>query len=50
MSTLKTIGRKTRRIRAMIAKMHPDKVYRIFEGKQGITLTGAQWKASTQKP
>jgi hypothetical protein len=48
MSTLKSIGRKARRLRRDIAKMDPDKVYRIYEGKQHITLTGRQWKAATK--
>lgn len=50
MSTLKTIGRKARRLRRTIAKMDPKKVYRIYEGDQHITLTGRQWKEATKAP
>jgi hypothetical protein len=49
MSTLKTIGREARRLRKKIAAMDPKKVYRVEDGKNAITLTGAQWKASTKK-
>jgi hypothetical protein len=49
MSKLKKVGRNVRRIRSSIAKMDPKKVYRVEDGKNAITLTGAQWKASTQK-
>jgi len=48
MSTLKKAGRKVRRIRAAIAKMHPEKLYTISGDGKAITLTGAQWKASTK--
>jgi hypothetical protein len=49
MSKLKKVGRNVRRIRASIAKMHPEKLYTISGDGKGITLTGAQWKASTRK-
>ena len=48
MSTLKSIGRNARRLRKQIAAMDPKKVYRVYEGKKAITLTGAQWKAATK--
>jgi hypothetical protein len=48
MSKLKTIGRNVRRLRKQIAAMDPKKVYRVEDGKNAITLTGAQWKASTK--
>ena len=28
--------------------MDPKKTYRVYEGKKHLTLTGAQWKASTK--
>jgi hypothetical protein len=48
MSKLKAIGRNVRRLRKQIAAMDPKKVYRVEDGKNTITLTGAQWKASTK--
>jgi hypothetical protein len=49
MGKLKKVGRNVRRLRKQIAAMDPKKVYRVEDGKNAITLTGAQWKESTQK-
>jgi hypothetical protein len=49
MGKLKKVGRNVRRLRKQIAAMDPKKVYRVEDGKNAITLTGAQWKASTKK-
>jgi hypothetical protein len=49
MSKLKKVGRQVRRLRKQIAAMDPKKVYRVEDGQNAITLTGAQWKAATHK-